>query len=1416
MVKESSVLDLFHPAVRRWFTESFAAPTPAQALGWPPIGRGENTLILAPTGSGKTLAAFLFAINDLVTRPPEAPGVHTLYLSPLKALATDIERNLHLPLSGIALAARALGIEVPEITTATRTGDTPQKDRQRMVRRPPQLLNTTPESLHLILTSPRAREILRTVRYVIVDEIHALCPNKRGSFLALLLERLEELTGRPFVRIGLSATQRPLGAVARFLGGYDADGKPRPVTIVDAGMRKDLDIQVISPVADMADLPRDPVEGPTIWPAIYDRLHELIAAHRSTLIFANNRRSVERIAAALNRISGTDLVSAHHGSVSKEKRREIEEDLKAGRLPALVATGSLELGIDMGAIDLVCQVESPHSVARGLQRVGRAGHVYRAASVGRLIPKTRADLLETAALARAMREGEIEPVRIPRMPLDVLAQQIAAMVAVREWDIDTLYACVRRAAPYHNLSHDAFVAVVEMLAGGYSLGPVRSLKPRISWDRVNNKLYPLPGTRHLAIVNGGAIPDTGQFPVYLEDGKTRIGELDEEFIYERRVGETLILGTGRWRIADIRADRVIVAPSNEPLAQMPFWRGEGLGRDPHFGRYFGAFLRECADQLDNPNFVNWLMAECALDRAAAENAVAYLRAQRDRGEAIPTDSEILIDAFQDELGESRLALLSPFGRAFHLAWRLAITAAFRRRGGEVPLAVHNDSGILFKLGGIGLEAARELIAGIEPDEIEDLIVDELENTALFGLRFRQNAARALLLPRLRPGKRTPLWLQRLRARDLLEIARSFREFPIVVETYREILEDDLPISELRGLIKEIREGKARFVFRRGRTPSPFAASLLFDFTAQYIYEWDEPKPVKSVVDRGAIRELLGRPDAISPAAVAAMERRLQGLEPGTRARDGTELVELLRRLGDLTKDELAARAEPAALAVLPQLLADGRITQVEIAGEKRFIVGDELLLYTRLADADLSQIVTRYIATHAVTPQEEVMDRYPVDPEALERIVEEEAGFIAIAQPKEGLSDPRVAEGVRRITLSLRRRGVKPVSPARFAAFLLDWEHLTVPLPPDGLGEVLTQLSWLHLPLRLWPRVLAARVEEYRPYMLEDLLRSGEFAWHGSTGEAVAFVRRDELRAFLSLVPAAEGPDDPLERAVLGFLQGNGASFLHKIAGGVSQTPSQVAAALWRLIWQGRVTNDSLAPAFAGRPDPRLWQRHARSGGGWRGGGRWSAFPEPQPIAEGAAAAANRLLERYGIIAREALTKERLGLGFGMIYPILMRAEWRGEVERGLFVTGISGVQFGRRAAVAKLKRPHATESPILLNALDPANPYGMFFPLSAAGVRDYQLRRLPGNFLIIRGGIPIIAIENRGAHLTPLVDLASEERRAALALLPKLIDPAAGIKNVRVRTWGGAEVCATEIEPDLERIGFMREDTEMIYYRRF
>jgi ATP-dependent Lhr-like helicase len=1438
MEEQFAVLEIFHPAVRRWFRESFTEPTPPQTLGWPPIARGENTLILAPTGSGKTLAAFLFAIDDLVRqreRGTPFAGVNVLYLSPLKALAADIERNLDIPLAGIKQSAAALGLHLPEITAAVRTGDTPAHERQRMVRRPPNILITTPESLHLLLTSPRARGMLQTVRYVIVDEIHAICDNKRGSFLTLLLERLEDLTRNPFVRIGLSATQRPLDQVARFLGGYDEQGTPRPVTIIDAGMRKELDLEVSSSVEDMAHLPLDEEAGPSIWPAIYDHLFGLVEAHRSTLIFANNRRTVERIASELNKRAGYALVNAHHGSVSKEHRHQIEADLKAGRLPALVATGSLELGIDMGAIDLVCQVESPHSVARGLQRVGRAGHLYHSSSKGRLIPKTREDLLEIAALARAMRCGDISAVHIPHHPLDVLAQQVVATVAVEEQNVDDLYATVRRAAPYHTLSKDLFLATLDMLAGGYRTAPIFGLTPRISWDRVNNILYPLPGSRHVAITNAGAIPDTGQYPVFLEDGKTRLGELDEEFIYERRVGETILLGTGRWQILEIENDRVVVAPSAEKLAQIPFWKGEGFGRDVAFGRYLGGFIRECEGRLADPDFEAWLGRECSLDPLAAKNLSSYLKEQRDRGHALPNDCVILLDAFRDALGEAQLAVLSPYGRAFHLALLLAAISAFRKRASEVPLAVHSDAGILFKLGRIPVNHAADILRSIRPEEIEALIMEELETSSLFGLRFRQNAARALLLPRLRPGRRTPLWLQRLRARDLLALAREHRAFPILTETYREVMQDDLPLEELKAFLGAVAAGEARFVLRQGERPSPFAASLLFDFTAVYLYEWDEPKPLAAAsrVDRELIGSLLGvlpSAELFDEQAITAVEARLQGLTPPYRVRNGTELVELVRRIGDLTEDELAQRATPSAQEAVATLLADARIVRVELPGVRspvRFIAGEDLPAYTQLETKHLAFLIDRYVRSHASVSREQLLVRYPVSKEQLDRLLSKmDLVEIHRSDGSIGLCHPQVASGVRRLTLSRRRQRIEPAPPAAWSSIVLSRQFLTAPSSgAAGLHDVLSQLAWLYLPATVWPRVLASRVSGHRKDLLEMFFRTGEFIWRGmtwGTNRCLAFGRRDEASRIAALLPQTQQDIDAPSQKVFNYLRDRGASFLHEIAAGLKESPSQVAEALWTLMWSGHVTNDSLAPVWAGRPQPALWRAARRYGSGWAGGtGRWSLLPQGDdrpPSTEEIEAIAQQLLARYGLLLREILSLEAVKLSWGALYPVLSRLEWQGAVARGLFVSGLSGAQFALPSVVDGLSATSDPDRLVLLNTCDPANLYGPGapFPFLIPKTRNTALRRHPKNFLLLQGGTPVLAIEALGRRLTPLADLDEAHRRRVLRLLPEILDHEVSARRIRVAQWDGKSVITSPAGPDLEALGFIREDTEMIFYRGY
>ncbi|MDQ3881348.1 MAG: DEAD/DEAH box helicase, partial [Chloroflexota bacterium] len=894
----------FSPATRAWFEGAFEKPTRAQELGWAAISRGRHTLLHAPTGSGKTLAAFLWCLDRLFTEPP-APRdrrCRVLYVSPLKALTYDVERNLRAPLAGIRRVAEARGAPLGEVRVASRTGDTPADARRAIVRDPPDILVTTPESLYLILTSA-ARDMLRAVEHVIVDEIHSLAGTKRGAHLALSLERLEELVARPPQRIGLSATQRPLEAIAAFLGGV---GPGREVEIVDAGARKRLDLQVVVPVEDMSRLgeledpaiaPGGPAAAPdartSIWPAIHPKLLELIRQHRSTLIFVNSRRLAERLAQRINELADEELVRAHHGSIAREQRIDIEEALKAGRLPALVATSSLELGIDMGAIDLVIQVESPTSVARGLQRIGRAGHQVDAPSVGRIFPKYRGDLLECAVVARRMHDGLIEATQVPRNPLDVLAQQIVAMCALDRWSVDDLHAVVRRADNFRDLSRESLDNVLDMLSGRYPSDEFAELKPRVVWDRTAGTVAARNDARILAVTSGGTIPDRGLYGVFLvgeagERGR-RVGELDEEMVYESRVGEVFLLGASTWRIEEIGPDRVVVSPAPGEPGKMPFWKGDMLGRPAELGRAVGAFVREM-EHMATDDAVERLRTRHDLDDLAARNLLQYLADQREATGALPTDRSIVIERFRDELGDWRVCVLSPFGGRVHAPWAMAIEARLRERHSVDVQTIWSDDGIAVRLPEAD-DAPLDATVLVDPDEIDDLLMSQLGGSALFAARFRENAARALLLPRRRPGSRTPLWMQRQRSADLLSVASRYGSFPIILETYREVLRDVFDLPALKELLGGIRSRAVRVVSVETRSASPFAASLLFDYVGSFMYEGDAPladrRAQALALDRELLAELLGADELrelIDPAAVADLELELQSLADSRRAR----------------------------------------------------------------------------------------------------------------------------------------------------------------------------------------------------------------------------------------------------------------------------------------------------------------------------------------------------------------------------------------------------------------------------------------------------------------------------------------------------------------------------------------------------
>jgi len=1495
-----SSLDRFSPATRAWFEATFAAPTPAQEQGWQAISRGDHTLILAPTGSGKTLAAFLWCLDRLMVAPKDpdhekadsAPHAHrvvggrsgarapragcrVLYISPLKALTYDVERNLRAPLAGIAVEAARRGLAPPTISVATRTGDTSQADRRDIARHPPDILITTPESLYLMLTSA-AREVLTSVTHVIVDEIHSVAGTKRGAHLALSLERLERLTtaaatatgtgtgtvsgaasppGPGPQRIGLSATQRPLDEIARFLGGRegasggDGEWRTRPVTVVDAGVRKPLELQVIVPVEDMAEMGKpidngeilsgpaagDPEARHSIWPAIHPILLELIEAHRSTLIFVNSRRLSERLAARLNDLAGRDLVRAHHGSVAREQRLEIEDALKAGRLPALVATSSLELGIDMGAIDLVIQVESPSSVASGLQRIGRAGHQVGEPSRGRIFPKFRGDLVEAAVVAMRMKSAQIESTTVPRNPLDVLAQQIVAMCAVEDLTVDEVAEVVAGAYPFADCTRAVLENVLDMLAGRYPSDEFAELRPRITWDRVEGTLRARAGARMLAVTSGGTIPDRGLYGVFTPGAEgtghgIRVGELDEEMVYESRVGETFVLGASTWRIQEITRDRVVVTPAPGEPGKMPFWHGDGVGRPAELGRAIGAFLREVGGWSDER-----LADDCSLDPLALRNLRAYLAEERSVTGVLPTDRQIVVERFRDELGDWRICILSPLGGRVHAPWAIAIEAKIRQRLGVEVQTMWSDEGIVIRLPEADESPAVESIL-VEPEEVEELVVADLANSALFASRFRENAARALLLPRRRPGSRTPLWQQRQRAADLLAVASKHGSFPILLETYRECLRDVFDLPALIDLMGSIRARTVRVVSVDTGRPSPFASSLAFAYVANFLYEGDAPLAERRAqaltLDREMLAELLGAEELrelIRPEALDALETDLQLLDERRWARDADEAHDLLRRLGDLTSEELAARsvhdfAQP--------LLTARRAIEVRIGGEVRLIAADDAGRYRDAlgvmpppglpdaflepVDDALGTLLGRWARTHGPFVTDEPARRFGLPPGAVEGLLgrRADAGLLlrgefrptaSVAERSGGHSgrewcDPDVLRSLRQRSLSALRKEVEPVEAGVLARFLPAWQG-AVPAGTqrglDRLFEVVAQIQGVAIPASVLERdVLAARVDDYSPRLLDELAAAGEVVWVGAgplgtdDGKVMIFLR-DRAALLRPLAgPSSERPESPEHDRLRKILGRRGACFFRELSAATPldeplgpRDDKASLDALWDLVWAGEVTNDSFAPVRAlaggGRRSGRSAHRRSRRPnmgslsalGPPRAQGRWSLVEADLPTdgvsaTQRAHALASVLLDRHGVVMREAVRGEGHPGGFAAVYAVLRAMEDSGRVRRGYFVAGMGGAQFALPGAVDRLRasREHAVEGTLVLAATDPANIYGLTLPWPVSGPR-----RVPGAYVVFVGAEAALYVE-RGARglvaLRPFDGTWEDEAVAALGQL--------------------------------------------------
>ncbi len=1441
-------LTAFSEPTRAWFAEAFAEPTLAQELGWAAISAGKHALIHAPTGSGKTLAAFLWCIDRLSTQPrPAKATVRVLYISPLKALAYDVERNLRAPMAGIRRTAERLGIDVPEISVASRTGDTPADARRSLARTPPDILVTTPESLYLLLTS-QAREILRGVEHVVVDEVHAIAATKRGSHLALSLERLSHLAHADPQRIGLSATQRPLEAIGAFLGGVG-----REVEIVDAGARKELDLEVIVPVEDMSrmgdtidvdEAPGGPAAGPearhSIWPSIHPPLLELIRSHRSTLIFVNSRRLAERLAARLNELAGEELVRAHHGSVAREQRLEIEEALKAGRLPALVATSSLELGIDMGAIDLVVQIEAPPSVASGMQRIGRAGHQVGEPSVGKIFPKYRGDLVEAAVVVERMKAAAIEETRIPRNPLDVLAQQLVAICAHDRWTVDELHRLVSRAESFRDLSREQLIGVLDMLSGRYPSDEFADLKPRLVWDRQTDEVVSRNDARVVAITSGGTIPDRGLYGVFLPGdderrGGRRVGELDEEMVYESRVGETFLLGASTWRIEEIRPDRVIVTPAPGQPGKMPFWHGDAVGRPIELGRAIGAFLRELEPMAPSAAMAR-LRDSHALDELAARNLLDYLAEQRDVTGVLPTDRTIVVERFRDELGDWRVVLLSPFGGRVHAPWAMAIEGRLRERHGLDVQSIWSDDGIAVRLPE-GAESDGGMIESallLDPDEIEDLLMAELGGSALFSARFRENAARALLLPRRRPGQRTPLWMQRQKSADLLAVASQYGSFPIILETYREVLRDVFDMPALRDLLAEIRARRIRVVSVESRSASPFASSLLFDYIGSFMYEGDAPLAERRAqalaLDRELLAELLGTEELrelIDPDAVADLELELQALAEPRRARTLDGVADLLRRLGDLRADEVAARVVESldAAASLDELERTRRAVRIRIGGEERWVAVEDVGRYRdavgaspppgvaeahlEAVDRPLDQLLARWARTHGPFVADAPSERWGLARATVEARLRALAATGALLEgafrpggASHEFTDTDVLRQLRRRSLARLRREVEPVEPETLARFLPAWQGIGS--AAGGLGrlvEVVAQLEGVPIPASVLERdVLPARVAGYTPRLLDELGASGEVVWigRGSLGRddgRIALYRRDRVELLASAGAADDRPSEAVHDAVREHLKRRGASFFPQLRAVVGEagTDAQLLDAVWDLAWAGEVTNDTFAalralslPRSRSKAAPRPGRLVAL--GPPSAAGRWSLVAdlvgEARSPTERGHALATSLLERHGVVTREGVAAEGISGGYASVYPVLRAMEESGRARRGYFVAGLGAAQFALPGAVDRLRAVREDEPSVrFLAATDPAQPYGAALPWPRSeGDERLPLQRAAGAYVVLVDGLATLYVERGGRGLLRLPAATDPERAGrAVAVLPSLVAPPGPMRELRI-----------------------------------
>lgn len=1533
-----SILSTFHPVVRSWFVKTFGTPSPPQLHGWPSISQGNHTLIVAPTGSGKTLAAFLWCINHLVEETLSSPSlsqsssglpalkegkkhrsrrdeasVRVLYISPLKALNNDIHRNLDIPLNGISEEAKTQGIHLPPIRKAVRTGDTPQSERAAMLKHPPDILITTPESLYLMLSSEKARKMFYRVRYVIVDEIHAISNNKRGVHLSLSLERLEELQRRhaeqrqsmayeerstvgSFIRIGLSATQQPLEEVAKFLGGMEwNEGKliPRSVNIIDTGYKKSIDLQVVCAPHDFSDMIAD-----SAWNAIYPKLLELIFQHQSTLIFVNNRRLAERIAAKLNEmLEGTSdtfnnyavpfslsakvsksestqipfKVFAYHGSMSRTVREQLESDLKSGKLRALVTTSALELGIDIGSVDLVVQIQSPKSIARGLQRVGRSGHLVHAQSKGRIFVTHREDLLESTVVAQAMTDYAIEHTFIPQNCLDVLAQQIVAMVGIEEWNTEELFDVVRRSYCYHTLTEKIFHSVLDMVAGRYTHEAFRPLRARIVWDKLHNTLTSLPGSSKLALTNAGTIPDHGYYGVYLEDQKTKVGEVDEEFIYESRTGDTFILGSHVWRIVDIDANNVVVQPAPGQPARMPFWRGEMMGRTYELCVKLGEFIDELAQQSHpenaNRNSSTALLRNFPIDEHSTRNIIEYISEQKAATQLVPSHNIIVVEGFRDEIGDPRIVVHSRFGKGINGLLGIVLHHHLQQRLGIEIQMLYNDDGILFRCSDVE-RLPLDVFSSLNLETAQQIILDELPSSPLFGALFRQNAERALLLPKGSPGRRRPFFLQRLKAADLLHIVKQYGDFPIVIETMRECLNDVLDFHHFKEVVSSIEAGAIRVHTVQTEFPSPFASSLLFDFTMVYMYEWDDPKHSPQEALAQLNRELLSEVISLKPTttvvrneAITKVEEQLQFTSSTRRARSSSELMEILLRLGELTERELQERSERPEF--IQELKEKQTITPITLGSNTYYVLTEELPIYRSLESLDageqhftkeqaLRYLVLRMLRSHGPLTVADIAQRFGIATTECESILHSLQksdnviyGILTRDSTVEQWCYRPNFERIHRASINILRKEIKPASIADYTQFLLYWQHrhpYTQQHGEEGIRIVMDSMQAYALPSELWEaEIFRTRIAQYDGVFLRSLASRGELVCIGAPSGKSLWITRGEGNYFVAEKETALEGLSKTSQSVYEYLKTNGASFLSDLREELKLSLSALNRSIAELFWQGLITNDVVDEVLNVKryreegthfPDERIeiinpkrnpFTRTAmrtvrqalKNVPGWHG--RWSLVHTRSILGtkiseeEKIRRQAEQLLLRYGIVARELAKREELLLPWSLLAMELQRMEMRGEIRRGYFVEGLSGMQFALPEAVTMLEKikseRHATEEPLVISACDPANPYGSGIELLYL---PSTVRRVASNFLVLYKGMPILWLENYAAKIF-LIAESSEDlvQRALLQFIHHLRSSYRTKNEIVIEYCNNVRPSESPFAGILRSVGFYRDKVQ-------